>query len=265
MSSRQETKRRARQEREAAEHEAAAATRRKRRLLQLGAVLAVAAVVVVALIVITSSGKDSGTDAGSTDTSGVTGAAEANALFAGIPQKGTSLGDPKAPLVLTEFADPQCPFCRDYALGVLPTIVKRYVRAGKLRLELRPIAIVGPNSADGVRAAASASQQNRMYQFTDLQYRNQEQENSGWITPESMRDLAAAVPGLSPARVATATSSAALDPVRAPWSAEAQRLAVDSTPSFFIRGAGLPQRRLDVSELTPAAFTKQIDPLLRGK
>ena len=39
--------------------------------------------------------------------------------------------------MLTEFADLQCPFCRDYAVNVLPQVIERYVRTKKLRLELR--------------------------------------------------------------------------------------------------------------------------------
>jgi protein-disulfide isomerase len=57
--------------------------------------------------------------------------------FAGIPQDGTALGSASAPATPTEYADLQCPFCADYARDVLPAVVERYVRTGRLRLELR--------------------------------------------------------------------------------------------------------------------------------
>src|SRR5690349_7512415 len=63
-----------------------------------------------------------------------TGMAQTNALFAVVPQSGTTLGNPKAPASLVVFADLQCPFCRQYDLNAVPTVVQRYVRTGKLRL-----------------------------------------------------------------------------------------------------------------------------------
>src|SRR4051812_16345162 len=58
-------------------------------------------------------------------------------ILRGIPQKGMSLGDPNAPLVLVEFADLQCPYCKQFAATSWPNIVQRYVRTGKVRMELR--------------------------------------------------------------------------------------------------------------------------------
>ena len=37
-------------------------------------------------------------------------------------------------MTLVEFADLQCPFCKQYATDVLPTVVRDYVRTGKVRL-----------------------------------------------------------------------------------------------------------------------------------
>src|SRR5215213_761101 len=54
-------------------------------------------------------------------------------LLAGIPQSSTLLGRPTAPVTLVEYADLQCPFCREFATETVPVLVREYVRTGKVR------------------------------------------------------------------------------------------------------------------------------------
>ena len=56
---------------------------------------------------------------------------------------------------------------------VLPRIINEYVRPGKIRLELRLLRFIGPDSDRGANAAHMAAGSNRMWQFADLFYRNQ--------------------------------------------------------------------------------------------
>src|SRR5207244_5893841 len=61
-------------------------------------------------------------------------AAAAYRLFAGISEHGNVLGSPKAPATMVEYVDLQCPHCRDFEATVMPTIVQRFVRTGKLKV-----------------------------------------------------------------------------------------------------------------------------------
>jgi hypothetical protein len=78
-------------------------------------VLGGAAVVVLVLVLVSRGAKDK-PDA----SSGRRGRGRERRPRDGIPQQGTQLGDPKSPLVLTEFADLQCPFCKQYTRNVRP-------------------------------------------------------------------------------------------------------------------------------------------------
>ena len=44
------------------------------------------------------------------------------------PRAGNELGDPEAPVTMVEFADLQCPFCKEYTADVLPDLVEKYVK-----------------------------------------------------------------------------------------------------------------------------------------
>ena len=92
----------------------------------------------------------SGGSSTKTDSKGkVEGASQTTQLLKGIPQKGITLGDPKAPVTLTEFADLQCPFCRDYTLKTFPTIVAKYVRTGKVKMVFRNYAFISDGLGHG--------------------------------------------------------------------------------------------------------------------
>src|SRR5205823_5256779 len=106
----------------------------------------------------------------------------ASSVFAGIPQPGPALGSPHAPYTLVEFVDLQCPFSARFDREVLPAVIRRFVRTGLLRLELRTVAFLGPDSAPLAAATTAAGMQDHMWQFADRVFRDQGRENSGYAT-----------------------------------------------------------------------------------
>ncbi|HEX3238298.1 MAG TPA: thioredoxin domain-containing protein [Gaiellaceae bacterium] len=126
------------------------------------------------------------------------GAAEANALFKGIPQNGEVVGDPKAPIEMLMFIDVQCPVCQNYEVTSLPTIVKKYIRTGKVQLRLKPWAFIGPQSDTGRLGVIAAAQQNKGSEYAKVLYDTQppNSENSGWLDGREMAVIAASVNGL---------------------------------------------------------------------
>src|SRR4051812_48673605 len=120
---------------------------RSGRLRLLGGVVALAAVLVVAAILISSGGGDDPAPAPTTTTAAGGDAA--------LSQQGFAVGNADTPVTLDEFADLQCPFCREFAAGALPALLQDYVAQGKLRIVFHPIAILGPDS-DKAHAVAAA-------------------------------------------------------------------------------------------------------------
>jgi protein-disulfide isomerase len=228
---------------------------RNRLLLLAGAVAAAVIVVVVVIAVAGGGGSSTTTTSAATGSDGST---QADSTFAGIPQHGDTLGDPKATTTLFVFEDPQCPYCQAWNLGTLPTVVNDYVRTGRLKLVYRGIEIIGPNSEPGLRAVYAAGRQNKLWDFSEALYRLQGGENSGWITDSVIRDAANAA-GVNPAKVLAAAKTPAVTKELQLAARQAQVAGVPGTPTFIVqRPPGLP-RMLAVTSLEPAGFEAALD------
>jgi protein-disulfide isomerase len=229
---------------------------RRQRLWLLGASAVVAAAIVAIAIAI---GRAGGGTAG-TVTGTPEGIAATRALLAGIPQRGVQLGDPRAPVTVTEYADLQCPFCGKSARDRWPEIVKRFVRAGRAKLVFRDLAFLGPDSLAGARMAAAAALQNRMWQFVDLVYRNQGDEGAGWVTDAYLRRVAVGA-GLDVPRAFAQRHSAAVIELLSEAKALADAAGVRATPAFVIARAG----RASVSLTGDADVAGAIQDALSGR
>jgi protein-disulfide isomerase len=222
--------------------------------------VAIAAVAIVGALVVAS-------QLGSASSSSTSGGLHAGSRtvqreLRGIPQRGNSLGSQRAPATLLEFADLQCPFCAQYTRDALPGLLHRYVRSGRLRMELELLSFIGPDSKRAARFAAAAALQDRLWSFSDLFYRQQGVENSGYVTGPFLRSLAHATLGLDGRRAFVEQSSPRVRELLARARQEAGRLGVTSTPSFFLLRPGRQPRRLEVSALTTEALSQAIDSAL---
>jgi len=208
-----------------------------RRLWVLGGVIAaVVLAVVIGALVATSGGDDD--EPATTEGTTLTDATEAAALFEGIPQAGVALGEPDAPVTMLEFADLQCPFCREFAVETLPELVEEHVRAGTLRIELRGLAFLGADSERGLRAAFAASRQNKLFEYTELLYYNQGGENDGWLSQNLVESAGRSLPDVDVARLVDDMESGAVSDLIAEHAADAERRGVNSTPTVLVGPTG---------------------------
>jgi len=233
----------------------------------LAIALGVALVVALGLIVASRLSSDSKSSLPPTQSSSqgeVAGAAEVRQRLEGIPQAGTAIGKPDAPVTLVEYADLQCPFCAGWARGTLPLLIQDYVRTGKLRIEFRGLAFIGPDSQTALQETVAAGRQDKLWYFVELLYANQGTENAGWVTEDLLNSIAASVPGLDPKQLAADRSLPAIGTEMAKATAQAQAAGVRGTPSFEIGPTGGQLHTLQVSSLAPTEFRDAIEAELKG-
>src|ERR1039458_3780849 len=118
---RKQRREQARSERKALEQAQAARAARRTRLTQLGIVVTIVVVVIVVIAIASGGGSKKAVKAGTPQANATT--AEVKTLIDGIPQSGNTLGDPNAPVNLPHFAVLECPICKEFTLGVLPTLI----------------------------------------------------------------------------------------------------------------------------------------------
>jgi protein-disulfide isomerase len=165
------------------------------------------------------------------------GEASLQERFDGVPQDGAVLGRPDAPFTLVEFADLQCPFCAQFDRELLPAVIDGFVRPGRLRIELRVVSFLGPDSSTGAAATVAAGFQDRMWQYADLFYRNQRAENSGYATPEFLGRIARAA-GLDFDRWQRESNSKRLVALLERDARAARTARITGTPGFRVGRTG---------------------------
>jgi len=144
-----------------------------------------------------------------------------------------ALGRPDAPVVMAEWGDFQCPFCRLFATTTEPELIRRYVDAGLVRIEWHDFAYLGPESVLAARAARAAARQDRFWDFHAALYRDQPGENRGAFTEASLAATAAEL-GLDVDRFRRdAADPAIADAVTADQEL-GTRLGVGGVPSFVV-------------------------------
>jgi len=210
--------------------------KRSRSTLLFVLVGAAAFVAAAALIAVSLSGGSSSKSPSPSEP--LTGVGDALSVFGGIPQHGITVGNPKAPVTIVEYADLQCPYCAHFATDELPGVVQEDVRTGKAKIEYRGLAFIGPDSLNGLRTAFAAGEQGKLWQFVDILFANQGAENSGWLSDSLLRRVGEAVPGLDVDKMFADRGGARVTALVQSASASAQTAGVNSTPTLFVGPTG---------------------------
>jgi protein-disulfide isomerase len=205
-----------------------------------GVLVLVVVAVVLAVVLTNKSGSSTPKNVpavGSIET-GLPGSADVQALYKGIPQKGLVLGSAFAPVTMVEYIDLQCPICQEFETTVMPNIIPKYVRTGKVKVDIRPWAFIGPDSFRGQAAMLAAAQQNKGFNYASILYDNQGTENTGWLDDNMVTQAASSIPGLKVPLLLAQRKSAAVRRAAANVAAQAQADQVQGTPTIFVGKTG---------------------------
>lgn len=142
-----------------------------------------------------------------------------------------SKGDVNAPVVMIEFSDFQCPFCKRFYDETLSQVEEKYIKTGKVRLVFRdfPLAF-HENAAKAAEAAECADEQGKFWEIHDTIF-----ENQAAITVPDLKRYAGTL-GLNTSQFDSCLDSGKYaEEVKKDFD-EGTAAGVSGTPSFFING-----------------------------
>jgi protein-disulfide isomerase len=264
---RKERREQARTERKAQEDAHAAQSAQRKRLIQLGGVAGVVVVIIAIILIATGSGGSKNAPAPSSPAA-KTASSEVISLLQGIPQSTVTLGNPNAPVTIQYFGDLECPFCKQFTLSALPTIIKKYVRTGKVKIEYHSMETATREKETFQTqqvAALAAGKQNLMWNYVELFYHEQGEEGTGYVTESYLQGLAAQVPGLNPSEWSSARNDPAYPNQVIADAQSANQNGFTGTPAFMIGKSGGTLQKLEISGFTNAGeFETAIEKQLKG-
>jgi protein-disulfide isomerase len=144
-----------------------------------------------------------------------------------------ALGDPKAPVIMIEYASLTCPHCARFAREVFPRLDEQYIRAGKVRYILRefPFDVLGA----GVFTLAHCAGKDNYFAVVDKLFQSQET----WLVDQPMgplrtvfRDLGLTDAGFD----ACLDDQTTVDGITWVRDRAFNEFKVNATPTFFING-----------------------------
>ena len=253
MASRTKQKEEARARRLAEERARTARVRQQRRLRMVtGVVLGALAVVAVA-IAVSSGGGGGGATGLETGTKLAQTQTTVNNLLSGIPQSGTTLGNPNAPVTMYYYGDLQCPTCRAFTLdGGFGQFVSNEVKAGKVKVQYRAFqtATKDPSTFQTQQVAAlAAGKQNKFWNFSELFYRQQGEEGTSYVNDKYLTGIAQQIPGLDLATWRSARNDGTLAAQVSNDVSAGNSAGVNGTPTLIFQG---PRKTATPSSVVPS-------------
>ena len=106
--------------------------------------------------------------------------------------------------------------------------------------------------------------QGKLWQFSELWYANQQDENAAYATDAYIRQIASGVTGLNAGRAMAARASAAVSQALRQSASRYDGAGFSGTPSFLLGRTDQAGAPLAASSFDPSQFTGPIDRLLRG-
>jgi len=170
------------------------------------------------------------------------------------PDGDVMVGSDKAPVTIIEYASMTCPHCAHFATTTFPELKQRYIDTGKVRYTLREFPLDALAAAGFMLARCGGN--DKYMPIVDTLFAKQ----ADWIVKEPLpvlKSIAKQFGFTEDSFDQCLANQRLLDSIQEVRDHAAEKLGVNSTPTFFINGKRL------IGDLSIEQMAKEIDPYLK--
>lgn len=144
-----------------------------------------------------------------------------------------SKGSKTAKVIVIEFTDMQCPFCRRFTQEVFPFLDEHFISTGQVLFVVRhfPLVQIHPFAQRAAEAAECARRQDKFWPFHDALFHSTDPANDRLITAGAQKA------GLADQPFTTCLNGEAVQTIQEDQDL-GKRLGISSTPTFLLGAAG---------------------------
>ncbi|MFN4182011.1 MAG: DsbA family protein [bacterium] len=173
------------------------------------------------------------------------------------------MGNPSAKIVVVEFSDFQCPFCARFFSQTYPSLKKKYVDTGKVKMVFKDLPLpIHPAAFQAALAAQCALEQGKFWEMHDRIFYNQ-----AMLTPRDtnvLQSFASAI-GLNIGDFRRCLEAEKYKKEVQEDMQEASSLGINGTPTFVVGrevSRGVVEGKLIVGAQPLQVFEAELDSLL---
>ena len=148
------------------------------------------------------------------------------------------IGNANAPVIVAEWYDYQCPFCKRFN-DTMDQVITEYVNTGKVKILFKDYQFLGQDSQIAGLASRAVWEvaPDKFYQFHSAMFDKQDDENGGWGKKEDILDLIQSL-GIDSAKVNQLMTSKAQEYQKLidDDKSEGSSFGINGTPGTIIGG-----------------------------
>ena len=163
------------------------------------------------------------------------------------------LGDANAKVTLAYWTDFQCPYCKQFELATMPSLIQKYVNNGQLKIVFKDFQFLGNDSLAAALYARAIWElyPKEYFPWREAMFNKQDGENGGFGDEASIKALTATIAGIDVNKVSdlAVNKQGSYQALITADRTEGAKMGISGTPGF-ITGTKIISGAVDLATIS---------------